>query len=71
MPILVGLEYSSEVLGEGRVQGSSKCEMRNGFELNDDDSLPRLEPIVRIGVEILKVPIKYGYIPTPTFSFFG
>ena len=71
MSILVGLGSSSKVLGEGIVQGSSKCKMQNGIELNNDDSLPRLEPIVRIGVELLKVPIKNKYIPTPTFSVVG
>ena len=69
--ILVGIGSSFEVLGEERVQGSSKYVVRNGTEVNDNDSLPRLEPIVRIGAEILKDPINDGYIPTPTFSVVG
>ena len=68
MSVSACIEASLEVLGEGRVQGSSICEVRKGTELNDVESLPRLEPIIRMGATQLKFPINEGYMPTPTLS---
>ena len=59
------------MLREGRVQGSSKYVVQNETELNDDESLPTMELISRIGYAILKDPISDVYIPKPTFLVVG
>ena len=66
--ILVSIAYSFEVLEKGRFIGLSKYIVQNGTKLTSDESLPGVDLIAKIGFEILKVPIKYGYILTPTFS---
>ena len=59
---------SPNSIGEGRVLGSLKYEVRNGIGLDDDRAPSKVEPIDKIVVEKLKVPISDGHIPTPTFS---
>ena len=68
MSVSAGIETSLKVLGEGRVQGSSICEVQKGTELNDVEALPRLELIITTGATQLKVPTNEGYMPTPTLS---
>ena len=63
MSVLVG---TLEVLSEGRIQGASIWVVRKYTEFNEDEGPPKLDPIIRTSVGQLKVPIREGYIPTPT-----
>ena len=56
-----------EVLGEGRIQGSSIWVVRKDTKFDEDEAPPKLDPIIRTGAGQLKVTISEGYIPTLTF----
>ena len=45
--------------------------MRKETEFNEDEAPPKLDPIIRMGVGKIKVPIRDGYIPTPTLPVAG
>ena len=64
--ILVGLGSSFKVLEEEIFQWFAKYIVRKGTELEDDEALPRVEPMVKIGIAILKDPINQRYMTTPT-----
>ena len=64
MSVLTG---TLEVLDEGRIQGSSIWVLRKDTKFDEDESPPKLDPIIRMDAGQLKVPIREGYIPTPTF----
>ena len=42
-----------------------------GYHVRRGWSPPRLDPIIRMGIGQLKVHMREGYIPTPTFSVVG
>ena len=60
-----------KVLGEGRIQGSSIWVVQKDTEFNKDDAPPKLDQIIITGVGQIKVPIREGYIPTPTLLVAG
>ena len=45
--------------------------VRKDTDLIDDKASLELEPIIRIGVGQLKLPIRDGYMPTPTLPVAG
>jgi len=45
--------------------------VRKDTDFVDLEAPPTLDPTMRIGAEQLKVPIRDGYIPTPTLPVSG
>ena len=68
MSILIG---PFKGLGEGRIQGYSIWIVQKDTEFNEDEAAPKLALIIRMGAGQLKVPIRDGYIPTPTLLVAG
>ena len=62
---------SHEGFGVGRIQGSSIWVVRKDTDLTDDEASLELDPIIRTGAEQLKLPMRDGYMPTPTLPVDG
>ena len=57
---------SHEGFGVGRIQGSSIWFVQKDTDLIDEKSSPEQDPIIRMGAGQPKLPIRDGYMPTPT-----
>ena len=68
MSISIGL---FEGLSDGRIQGSSIWVVKKDTKFNEDEAPLKLDPIIRMGSGQLNVPIRDGYIPTPTLPVVG
>ena len=62
---------SLEVLGEGRIQGSSIWVVRKDTKVVDVKASSEQDPIMRIGAGQLKLPMRDGYMPIPTLLVAG
>ena len=60
-----------EGLGGGRSQGYSIWVVRKDTEFNEDEAPLKQDSIIRMGAGQLKVPIRDGYMPTPTLPVAG
>ena len=60
-----------EVLNGGRIQGYSIWVVQKDIEFHEDESPSKLDPIIRTGAGQLNVPIRDGYITTPTLPVAG
>ena len=65
------LMSSHEGFGVGIIQGSSIWFMQKDTDLTDNEASPELDPIIRMGAEQLKLPMRDGYMPTPTLPVAG
>ena len=62
---------SLKVLGEGIIQGYSIWVVQKDTEVVDVEASSEQDPIMRIGAGQLKLPMRDGYMPTPTLPVVG